>query len=100
MKETKSLEIRLWNETVGHIAKIKTGLAFRFDEYFKLRGREISPLEMPLATTNIYQSHERSQTYSSLPGVISVTLILRRWLFALSCRSWENLLCLSPMTRR
>ncbi|WP_141736402.1 type II toxin-antitoxin system HipA family toxin [Oligoflexus tunisiensis] len=67
----QSLEIRLWGQTVGHLAKVKTGIAFEFEDDFKAKSIEISPFEIPLATTTIYQSHLRSQTFSGLPGVIA-----------------------------
>ncbi len=70
MKNT-SLEIQLWGMIVGHIAKTRSGIAFEYDEAFKVRGLEISPFEIPLASTHIYQSLQRSQTYSGLPGVIA-----------------------------
>lgn len=71
MINTTSLEVRLWNETVGYLAKVKNGIAFSFEEDFRSKSMEISPLELPLATTNVYQSSERSQTFSGLPGVIA-----------------------------
>lgn len=70
----QSLKIRLWDETVGHLAKVKTGMPFEFDEAFKAKGIDLSPFELPLATTRIYQSTERSQTFSGLPGVIADSL--------------------------
>ncbi|MDQ3233516.1 MAG: type II toxin-antitoxin system HipA family toxin [Pseudobdellovibrionaceae bacterium] len=67
----QSLEIRLWGQTLGHLAKTKSGIAFEFDEAFKAKAIEISPFEIPLATTAIYQPHGRSQTFSGLPGIIA-----------------------------
>lgn len=66
-----SLEIRLWGHTVGHLAKLKSGIAFEFEEEFKARAIEVSPFEIPLATTHIYQSQALGQTFSGLPGVIA-----------------------------
>jgi len=71
MKNTASLEVRLWGETVGYLAKSKTGIVFSFEDSFKTKSLQISPFELPLATTAIYQSQEQSQTFSGLPGVIA-----------------------------
>ncbi len=67
----KSIKIKLWGETLGYLAQLEnSAIIFEYESDFKRQGWEISPFELPLATTTIYQSPETSATFQRLPGVI------------------------------
>lgn len=72
MARTKSLEVRLWGEVVGYLAEDPPGvIRFEYDESFRQKKLEIAPIEMPLATTNIYEPRNISSTFRGLPGIIA-----------------------------
>lgn len=72
MKNNKSVKILLWEKTVGHIALLENGtIQFEYEEEFKKENLEISPIELPLATTTIFTQQSRATTFNGLPGVIA-----------------------------
>lgn len=72
MQPAEVLEVQLWGEIVGYLAQLKNGaVVFEFESAFKNSGLDISPLEMPLATTAKYSSRETSRTFQGLPGIFA-----------------------------
>jgi len=69
--EVHSLEVRLWDKLIGYLAEDKGNIYFEYEEDFKQLGLEISPFEIPLATTKIYSSTKKGNTFKGLPGVIA-----------------------------
>jgi len=64
--------VKLWQKVVGYLLLLENKrIAFEYDTEFKSSGLEISPFEMPLATTAIHQSQEGGATFLHLPGVIA-----------------------------
>ncbi len=99
------VNIRLWNHYVGAaIWNSNTNLAsFEFDRSFIARGLDISPIKMPISSSEIYSFADLSrETYMGLPGLLADSLpdaygrqLLDRWL-AMSGRRVANpieLLC-------
>lgn len=70
-KLINSLEIRLWGQVVGYLAKTQRGISFEYEDEFKKSLLEISPLEMPLSTTSIYTSSQTGTTFKGLPGIFA-----------------------------
>ncbi|MBC7530043.1 MAG: type II toxin-antitoxin system HipA family toxin [Oligoflexus sp.] len=71
-KPNKSFKIMIWGETVGYLAPLGSGgLAFQYETSFKNRGWELSPIEMPLMTTTVYQAQSSSSTFQNLPGILA-----------------------------
>jgi len=66
-----TIQVRLWDQDVGYLAKRTGGAAFEFEPGFKASSLEIAPIEMPLSTTTIYTSRETNNTFFGLPGVIA-----------------------------
>ncbi len=72
MQHHDRVRVKLWGEVVGYLAELENGsIAFEYDSKFKAEKLEIAPFEMPLATTTVYQSKERSSTFQGLPGAIA-----------------------------
>ncbi|MBX3193780.1 MAG: type II toxin-antitoxin system HipA family toxin [Microbacteriaceae bacterium] len=70
------VEVRAWGGTVGAVARDSRGdLAFEFDPGWVTRGREISPLSMPLAVRRVYSFPRLSElTWYGLPPAIADSL--------------------------
>lgn len=72
MKEIKSVQVNLWGQVVGYIALTENGIPqFEYDPKFKKTGLEISPIELPLATTAIYTQQSKATSFQRLPAVIA-----------------------------
>lgn len=70
----ESVKIILWGETVGYLAQTPNGISFEYDQAFKKQKLEISPLELPTATTTIYTSTKMGNTFKGLPGIFADSL--------------------------
>lgn len=72
MKKIESVQVNLWDKVVGYIALADNGIPqFEYDPEFKKTGLEISPIELPLATTTIYTQHSKTISFHGLPGVMA-----------------------------
>lgn len=69
--EVSSLEVRLWDETIGFLADTNGKIQFEYEESFKTRGLEISPFELSIATTHIYSSPRKGNTFKGIPGIFA-----------------------------
>ncbi len=70
-KNINSVEIQIWNHVVGYMAVTSNGISFEYEEEFKNKQWELSPIEMPLATTTIYSSSRTGPTFKGLPGIFA-----------------------------
>lgn len=66
-----AIEILLWGQSVGYLAYIDNRIVFEYEESFKKSALEISPLELPLATTLRYSSEMNGSTFKGLPGIFA-----------------------------
>lgn len=72
MHNLNSLKISLWGKTLGYIALDQAGNPlFEYEPSFKQFNYEISPLELPLATTTIFTQNNKAHSFQGLPGVIA-----------------------------
>ncbi|RYZ58057.1 MAG: type II toxin-antitoxin system HipA family toxin [Proteobacteria bacterium] len=72
MQHHDRLKVTLWNQVVGYLVTLDNGaVAFEYEDDFKRSRLEISPFELPVDTTTIYQSKESSSTFQRLPGIFA-----------------------------
>jgi serine/threonine-protein kinase HipA len=64
------LEVKLHGQIVAYLGENEKGnVVFEYDDTFKVRHIEISPLKLPTDTTTLYQNSDDS-FFQGLPGVI------------------------------
>lgn len=71
MSSISMIKVTLWGHVVGYIADDSGVITFEYEEEFKNKNYEISPNELPLATTTQFQQTNPSVTFRGLPGVIA-----------------------------
>lgn len=75
---TAVAEVRLWGETVGAVAELEDGsIVFEYDQEFRKRGLEISPIHLPVSTTVgpvRFQELRDQVAFNGLPGVLADAL--------------------------
>lgn len=78
MAEIQALaEVRLWGQTVGAAAELTDQrIIFEYDAAFRRTGLEISPVHLPLATTQpiAFDALLRRPAFNGLPGVLADAL--------------------------
>ncbi len=70
-------EVRLWGETVGAVVELESGhIVFEYDDQFRRRGLEISPIHLPtdLAGPLSFSELRRRPAFEGLPGVLADAL--------------------------
>ena len=70
-------EVRLWDETVGAIVEMDSGrVIFEYDDAFRRRGLEISPVHLPTSLRGPVSFDElrRADAFQGLPGVFADAL--------------------------
>lgn len=82
-------EVRIWGLTVGAVAELDNGrILFEYDEEFRARGLEISPIHLPTSRRGVIAFDELrgSPAFDGLPGVLADALpdsfgnrVLRAW---------------------
>ncbi len=78
MQEVSSVEVKIWNQTVGAVAPLrgKPGIyEFQYAPSFARTGIELSPLAMPVGANKRYSFQGLAQeTYHGLPGLLADAL--------------------------
>lgn len=78
MAEVKVVEVRAWGQRVGAVAPLRGHPGFHEFQYapeFARAGRELSPLQMPLAPNRRYSFPSLNpETYHGLPGLLADSL--------------------------
>lgn len=75
MRKTSEIEVKIFGDTVGYLAyKDDSSLIyFKYDDIFKLKNIEISPLKLHTKKTNLYTNTE-DRYFNTLAGVFSDSL--------------------------
>jgi serine/threonine-protein kinase HipA len=71
------VEVRLWGDTVGAAVELANGrVLFEYADTFRQRGREISPIHLPLSRMGpiAFDELRRSPAFQGLPGVLADAL--------------------------